>query len=412
MGVRIMAGLDFFSISSVIGAVALINAIAMFVVWRINPKVPGLCAWTLAQIFTVIAWTMSIMVIQGVISGAIYTVVNNTLTLTSLIALLEGVLRFRAVGNPQRRRFWIALGIALAACLAFINHDHTVRRYLFHDFAVIVLLSAAAWYMIRGTSSDERIVQGMTAAFFLTMAACFAGRWSMAALHDPATPFSTQTVNPPLFTAIVLCSMGWVYGLMLSVNVRAQQQVLRMSRIDPLTQLANRRQLEHILGVALARIGRTGRLFGIAFFDLDGFKSVNDQHGHAGGDYILTVVADRLRAFLRNSDESARIGGDEFVVVFDNLGSQADLDCAASRLRAAIEGPVALSGTIVPLGISLGTALAPVDGDNIDTLLCRADVRMYIDKRLRKSPGPRPRVTSAEIYDLNEKGRPKGAARL
>lgn len=408
-----MPGLDFFTISTVVAALAVINTVALIMVWRINPTVPGLGIWSLSQCLHVTAWLLSIAVIQGGLRGPIYTLINNSLNLASMILLFEGAMRFRGFGRAQTRRWLVLAGIAMAVGISILNKEAMVRRYVWHDGICMVMLTAASVTMMWRVAAHERMVHAMAAGFFLLMAGAAGWRWSVAVTLTEGEVFPYRTLNASVFTLVALCGLGWVYGLMLSVNMRVRQQVLAVSLIDPLTELANRRQLEATLNRALARQRRGAGKFGIAFFDLDRFKSINDRYGHSGGDAVLVAVADRLREFLRESDDVARIGGDEFVVLFTNLGEGGDLDRACARLRQAVEGPIVLGDDVEDVRISLGAALAPRDGQDIDTLLNYADQAMYEDKRQRRGkgqPDDRGQVIPFPSLALDEKGRPRGAA--
>ena len=163
----------------------------------------------------------------------------------------------------------------------------------------------------------------------------------------------------------------------------AQQQTAEAHRArhDALTGLPNRYALEQYLPQAIARAQRHATGLGVGMIDLDDFKPVNDTHGHAAGDVLLQQLAQRLQTTLRASDFIARLGGDEFVVVFEDLESgqeQAQLPAALQRLHSAVQTPFDLGqGRQGSVGMSLGLALYPGDGDNADTLLRHADAAMY-----------------------------------
>lgn len=150
---------------------------------------------------------------------------------------------------------------------------------------------------------------------------------------------------------------------------------------DPLTGLPNRVLLDDRVEQALRRSRRTGERFALVAVDLDGFKIVNDVHGHAVGDAVLRQLADRLQQALRTSDTVARVGGDEFVVL--SLGATGDDEVAvlATRLRSLLREPFRIGGRTVEIGGSIGWAIHPDDGDTLDELLERADGNMYARKR-------------------------------
>jgi diguanylate cyclase (GGDEF)-like protein/PAS domain S-box-containing protein len=149
---------------------------------------------------------------------------------------------------------------------------------------------------------------------------------------------------------------------------------------DPLTGLANRGLLEERLRAVLARDGRTGDTTGLLFLDLDGFKAVNDAHGHLMGDSVLRTVASRLRAAVRPSDTVARLGGDEFVVLVEGATEEGVL-VLADRLRTAVAAPMLLGDLDLKVGVSVGVALSTGGAAEPSNLLARADRGMYDDKR-------------------------------
>jgi diguanylate cyclase (GGDEF)-like protein/PAS domain S-box-containing protein len=149
---------------------------------------------------------------------------------------------------------------------------------------------------------------------------------------------------------------------------------------DPLTGLANRGLLEERLRSALSRDARSGESTGALFLDLDGFKAVNDRHGHGVGDIVLRTVADRLVAAVRPSDTVARMGGDEFVVLVETA-SEAALQALVQRLSAEVARPVVVGHLTLEVGVSIGLALSVAGEADPGGLLAQADARMYDAKR-------------------------------
>ncbi len=156
---------------------------------------------------------------------------------------------------------------------------------------------------------------------------------------------------------------------------------------DTLTGLPNRRALDHDLPKALARARRTGTVVAVGMIDLDDFKPVNDAFGHASGDHLLQELARRLETRLRTSDIVARIGGDEFVVVIEDLDFETatvQLEHVLSRLHEAVESPFAVGEDAqAVVGMSMGVALFPIDAREADALVRHADGAMY-QVKLRK----------------------------
>jgi diguanylate cyclase (GGDEF)-like protein len=160
----------------------------------------------------------------------------------------------------------------------------------------------------------------------------------------------------------------------------ANDQLHEIALADSLTGLPNRTLLFDRLDIALRMRARSGCTVGVVFIDLDHFKSVNDTLGHKAGDELLRTVARRLRAATRDADTVARVGGDEFVVVYPELPSEASLETMAGRLTEAVERPARIGTTEVTPELSLGCVIVG-EGDDADSLLNRADELMYEAKR-------------------------------
>ncbi len=152
---------------------------------------------------------------------------------------------------------------------------------------------------------------------------------------------------------------------------------------DPLTGLSNRVLFRQRVDQALRRSGHPTSSVAVLFVDLDDFKRVNDSLGHAEGDRLLVVVAERLLNATRGCDTVARLGGDEFAILMTNVRDVPDVLTVADRITGAMRQPFPLSGREVLVGLSIGIARAR-DGDGPDDLLRNADVAMYVSKNQGK----------------------------
>ena len=150
---------------------------------------------------------------------------------------------------------------------------------------------------------------------------------------------------------------------------------------DALTGLPNRSLFGDRLRQALLAARRNQKMFGVLLLDLDRFKDINDALGHDRGDSLLQEVTARLRGVLRATDTIARLGGDEFAVLTPDAKHPEDVLGTARKILASLEGPFAIADQMVETGASIGIAMYPVHGDDPSTLLRRADVAMYVDKR-------------------------------
>jgi diguanylate cyclase (GGDEF)-like protein/hemerythrin-like metal-binding protein/PAS domain S-box-containing protein len=158
---------------------------------------------------------------------------------------------------------------------------------------------------------------------------------------------------------------------------RTAAQLKLLAYSDPLTGLANRALFSDRLRHAAMASIQTGHAFAVIALDLDGFKPVNDRHGHDAGDFVLQRVASRLLACLRGTDTVARLGGDEFAVLLPDFHSRAGAADVAERLAKAVRQPISLGKTAVQVGVSAGIAAYPENGATVDHLLAAADGALY-----------------------------------
>jgi len=168
---------------------------------------------------------------------------------------------------------------------------------------------------------------------------------------------------------------------------RAEQVLEHLANHDPLTGLPNRLYLQHALKQALAHAEQPGHNIAILYLDLDRFKEANDTGGHEAGDQVLCEVAKRLQEFTRQGDLTARVGGDEFVVLLQGCKTSLDARNVAGILRDRLRSPYTLPAGPLHLDASFGIACFPEDGRDIDALLAHADRDMYASKRQHKERG-------------------------
>ena len=162
-----------------------------------------------------------------------------------------------------------------------------------------------------------------------------------------------------------------------SDRARLEQDLRRLAYYDTLTGLPNRTLFSDRLEHQLSRARRHGERMAVFFVDLDRFKVINDSLGHELGDKVLTSVAQRMQNCLRAEDTLARLGGDEFAVLLPGIGDDGSATIVADRLLASLVVPHDVDGHELTVGASLGVALFPRDGSDVDRLLRSADTAMY-----------------------------------
>lgn len=182
-------------------------------------------------------------------------------------------------------------------------------------------------------------------------------------MRTPDGPLIVGCLNPP------------------TVASSSNDALLRIALYDTLTGLPNRSLLEDRLFQAIARVRRNGKLAALLYADLDGFKPVNDHHGHLAGDLVLQTVGGRMLACVRETDTVARIGGDEFAIVVEASEQLLQVELVARKLITSVAEPIELSdGTTVSVTCSVGISLCPTNGMNPRALINAADQAMFLAK--------------------------------
>ena len=150
-----------------------------------------------------------------------------------------------------------------------------------------------------------------------------------------------------------------------------------LARFDSLTNLPNRKQFHEFLDSSIEYAKETGTEFGLLFFDLDGFKRINDTLGHSAGDHLLRIVANRVSQTLRHGDKLCRLGGDEFTVIVSDRLNEGVCEIIANRILEVVSKPCTLGNQVVNVSASIGIATYPHHGEDLETLVRNADTAMY-----------------------------------
>jgi diguanylate cyclase (GGDEF)-like protein/PAS domain S-box-containing protein len=186
----------------------------------------------------------------------------------------------------------------------------------------------------------------------------------------------TNLLDDPEVHAIVLNYRD------ISDRKRAEDKLTHQALHDTLTGLPNRNLFQDRLMLALSRARRNGLSIGVMFIDLDLFKMINDSLGHPVGDLVMQTVGQRLKSCLRSTDTIARVGGDEFMVLIDDLKLRQDALGVAEKMLSALAAPTLVEGHSLHVSASIGISAFPFDGDDAETLIRHADHAMYRAKEL------------------------------
>ena len=174
-------------------------------------------------------------------------------------------------------------------------------------------------------------------------------------------------------------------GLDITDSKSSHAKLQHLANLDVLTGLPNRSRVRTLLDTALSDAKDRGIPCAILFLDLDGFKPVNDTFGHPKGDAVLKTVARRLTDIVGNRGTVGRIGGDEFAVVVDDAQSRVAVEALSEKLIAAVSEPYMIDNVQIRIGLSVGCAYGPIDGDTVDDLVRKADLALYHAKSMGRA---------------------------
>ena len=161
----------------------------------------------------------------------------------------------------------------------------------------------------------------------------------------------------------------------------AEQKIAQLAHYDMLTKLPNRTLFYDRLEQAIARAKRYNQRFAVMFMDLDGFKQVNDEFGHQAGDSLLNMVAGRLTENARDMDTVARVGGDEFIFILNNIDNAENVILVANKILGSLSRPFVINGHTCSVGCSIGISIFPDDSDDTEIMVKMADDAMYLAKK-------------------------------
>jgi len=301
--------------------------------------------------------------------------VSSYSTLTSLQYIvwglcIEWMIFLSEPGDPARYTYYAGLILVSSALYSW--------TYLSHQLSIALGASLTLSYLVIAI-----FTQGMTAQsqwpFLLSNCFFLIGANVIGA-------YSQNTRDRFARDSFI---RKWTLRKDLAVTEEARRLSDYQAEHDPLTGLCNReglmRRLEAMRSAAKAR----NEVFGILFIDLDGFKAINDTHGHATGDVVLQIIAHRLRTGFKAVDVRARLGGDEFVLAL-NIGERSRpeaeriLQELVQKVTALVKGVMKVEAVTLQVGSSIGSAIFPFDSDGVPMLLKYADKRMYGIKQVER----------------------------
>ncbi len=369
--------------------------VIMLVFLRAHHRHPGFSQWTAGT--ALVASTFLFLGLRGLIPGIISIPAVNASLLVAAPMFLDGTRRF--LGQTRLSRWWYALAsVPFGGCLYYLLvADSIAARTVILMVAPAVPFAVIIALVWRARAAAPSLLLTALAVEFALLTAAMLAR-AGGVLSRPAVALLVD--SPPqlaFFGATVVLHLGVTVTFILLTTERvatelaaANRQLSEASRTDALTGLANRRAFLEVADAEVQRMRRTQRAFSLVLADIDRFKRVNDEMGHAAGDTVLREVAVRVRAAVRKLDAAARWGGEEFVFLLPETPIDGAVRAAETVRAALAAAPFVVEGGSFVITMSFGVA-EHVSGRSIDATMAVADRALY-----RAKEAGRGRVVAGE----------------
>jgi len=340
-------------------------------------------------------WTTHFVAMMGY-DAAVLTGYEPTATLLSLVLAIVVTGAGLSIATATQRSLLIEAGGAIVgagiASMHYIGMSgYEVQGHLEWDNSYVAAsLLAAGLFGAMATSRVARpvtrfcryggglaLVLAIASTHFIGMTALTVVPNSAASMPANMLPESVMTVVLMFVTLLILAIGAMTYVIDRQSNKSAVERYRQLSLHDALTGLPNRAAfLERVGHVMETPTARNERIY-VFSFDLDRFKEINDVHGHAAGDHVLRVVAERMTRNLRSGEFVARIGGDEFIAVSPRIFTAAEAENFARGIITEINASIEWQGQTLSVGTSIGVTVYPEAAEDVDDLLAQADIAMY-----------------------------------
>jgi diguanylate cyclase (GGDEF)-like protein len=355
------------------GLMAGLMSMVLFALRRTYPpSIHGLGTWAVGLLGITLGTLLAVS--QDWLPAMLIVSVARVMLLSSLYLIYLGTLRF--VGQRPKLTFWIPVLITGALLQVFFTHGYPsyhARMIVANSLAGSLLL-AQAWALWRYATPTFAPRLCLTVSMLMAMIQ-FMRLVSTFLLPLGDSVFATSPENLVYVVSLAFCILLYSIGIVLMVSERLRAELEQLATRDSLTDAINRRQMQELFSNELMRCHRHHRSMGLLLLDLDCFKAVNDTYGHQAGDRVLIKLVVNVKLLLRQSDQLARFGGEEFAVLLPDTSLEEAM-ATAERIRASC----AASRDVPFCTVSIGVTTNQKGTDTLDAMLARADAAMYSAK--------------------------------
>jgi diguanylate cyclase (GGDEF)-like protein len=403
------AYLDLTTLSVVIMTVTAFLCATMIFVWRVQRTYPGFGLWTLANLVAAIGFFF--LILHGILPDFMTMILGNYLAVATNLLCLEGNRKFLGLSSNR----WFDAGvIALYAPLMayFTFFDNNVASRIVVSSLCLAVISASSWYIFnRAVQKDINFTYKFARITYFAFAVMMLLRAILTLTYSQITDFyAPDTIQSVVYLMFIVFAVLWRFQYLILNNERLQQELQsaqveleNLAKIDFLTGVNNKRNFFEIGNNEIQRAERFPYALTVLMFDIDHFKQVNDTHGHAAGDLVLTEIAEICKRNLRAVDVLGRLGGEEFAIILpDTNASSAEI--VAEHLRSLIEeSEIEFLTEKIKVTASFGIAAFNGADEQIEIILERADAALYEAKRAGRNRvviADSPKANSVELRTI------------
>jgi diguanylate cyclase (GGDEF)-like protein len=320
----------------------------------------------------------------GVLVGCAIIVTTARVLLIAAYTRAGGASQDLAALRDWERRY-VLLTCVFSLLLAALNvRGLSMNEPVVHLSTISLTFIFGAGLVSRNAGRPRVCVAGISLAVIPTVAALIVHAASTRSLTAPVEFYVLEAILLTATSVMSLASARHLYASLVE-QLTTKHDLAKLARYDPLTGLPNRLLLRESFQQALASLRQSSDRLAVHYLDLDGFKGINDQYGHPMGDRLLIEVARRLASIVRPSDVVARIGGDEFIIIQLDVQHQGQAELLARRIIRQLSEPYLIESSEMHVSVSVGVAIAPDCGFEIERLIACADAALYSSKTRGKA---------------------------